>query len=287
MKLYVIGNGFDLAHNLKTKYTDYRDFIKTKLRTNYKWDTILNFYPENYEFWSDIEYNVCKIDKELFSFLKNSYRFGFLDDLFRYVYESFHSFILGVESKVCITKPYFTLDTNSIFLTFNYTTTLETVYKVSKRNIIHIHNDIGGGALELLYGVKNNSPCIIGHSPFAGDYAIEDINDKEYVEYVEKTTKQCDKNITEKHIIDFLLKHKKDISEIVFYGFSFSITDKSYVRMIFTTFNDSAIKTRIYYKIKNKHTDSEEILSIKNKIRNSGIDPDKFEFINCDGARTI
>lgn len=29
MKGYVIGNGFDLSHGMKTKYTDFYEYLKT------------------------------------------------------------------------------------------------------------------------------------------------------------------------------------------------------------------------------------------------------------------
>lgn len=40
-RLFIIGNGFDLAHNLPTNYLDYRTFLKSS--------------PENANFYLDME----------------------------------------------------------------------------------------------------------------------------------------------------------------------------------------------------------------------------------------
>ena len=39
MKLFIIGNGFDIAHNLNTSYGDFRDYLE----------------KENWEFLSSLE----------------------------------------------------------------------------------------------------------------------------------------------------------------------------------------------------------------------------------------
>ena len=35
-KLYIIGNGFDLNHELKTRYTDFKEWLKNKKPNIYK-----------------------------------------------------------------------------------------------------------------------------------------------------------------------------------------------------------------------------------------------------------
>ena len=66
MKLYVIGNGFDLAHGLKTSYHDYYSFVKDNANKENGWDIILDYYPKDHEFWSDAETNICLIDRNRF-----------------------------------------------------------------------------------------------------------------------------------------------------------------------------------------------------------------------------
>ncbi len=51
-KLYIIGNGFDMQHGIKSKYSDFREYIETK-------DESLKAKPEEYfdsdVLWSNFE----------------------------------------------------------------------------------------------------------------------------------------------------------------------------------------------------------------------------------------
>lgn len=279
MTLYVIGNGFDLAHDLRTSYCHYKDFIKDNLKRYYKWDAILDFYPEDYEFWSDIEYNVCKINKEHYLKLKKLFSFGLLDELYRRIHESFEKFILNRESAIFSLKPKFEFDDDSYFFTFNYTTVLEDVYKIDKKRITYIHNDISGPAMDILYNIQNHAPCIIGHSSLESDYVVQKelLNDKEYLDYVKTTTKDCELLLKQKGILNFLKDERFQIDKVVFYGLSFSITDRKYIEAIFNTLR-SETKYIVFYKESNK-VDSLSLL--RQRISDYGININKIEFIEC------
>ena len=122
MKLYIIGNGFDLAHRLKTKYSDYRDFLRKKNKK--EWNIIFEYYPDNYPFWSDIELRICSLNPLRFlEMLKAKRLFNIgsdLDDLLKAIHDSFESFIIEAEKDVDKTKPKFILSNDALFLTFNY-----------------------------------------------------------------------------------------------------------------------------------------------------------------------
>lgn len=291
MKMYVIGNGFDLAHDLKTRYPDYKNYIKSHLKNNQSWEIVLDFYPDNYEFWSDIEYNVCNINKELYFKLKRLYGSGFLDDLERQIHDSFENFILGVESEALLMEQHFQLDCNSIFLSFNYTTVLKDIYHVSEKNIVYIHNNISGPALKLIYGLSENTPCIIGHSPIKGDYNIcndkEMLCDEEYLDYINSTTKRCEENIKKRRLNKIIKDNFDKITELVFYGFSFSITDKIYIQYLFNMFSDKDISIKIFYKLENNQTESDAIALLKRKLLQAGVTNKNVVFLNCDSTKSI
>ena len=58
MKLFIVGNGFDIAHGMKTSYKDFREFLKTTEKGRY----LLNLYPVDDEIWSDFESNICMLN---------------------------------------------------------------------------------------------------------------------------------------------------------------------------------------------------------------------------------
>lgn len=289
MTLYVVGNGFDLAHGLNTGYCHYRDFIKENLTRYYKWEIILDFYPEEYEFWSDIEYNVCMINKEHYYSLKKLFSFGLLDDLFRQIHISFEKFILNRESDIFSLKPIFKFDNNSYFFSFNYTTVLEDVYKIDKKRITYVHNDISGPALNILYNIQNHSPCIVGHSPIEEDYVSHDdlLKDKEYADYVRFTTKDSEALLDQKGIKKFLKENKSIIDKVVFYGFSFSITDKTYSKAIFDALDDGKTSIHVFYKVPKDMERDEYLSSFKKRISDCSIDIKNIEFIDCKGITKI
>lgn len=291
MKLYIIGNGFDLAHGLKTTYKDYKTFIKERISSNYKWECVLNFYPDDYDFWSDIEYYVCNFNLDLYFSLKRIYSFGLLDELYRQVRSSFEKFILIAESKMLLTKPVFSLDKNAFFITFNYTTTLEQLYKIPHDRIIYLHNDIAGPALDILYNIPNHQPCVIGHSSIPANYFhYSDIRlktDNEYLDFVKNTTKDCENIIKKRKLDEFLSNNKDKIDEVIFYGFSFSITDKPYIDLIFKELKNPQIVYKVYYKVQNQETPKVCVLRFKEKLKKLGIDCQKIIFINSDGVEGL
>ena len=56
MALYILGNGFDLAHGLKTRYSDFRDYLAKKQRNKISslLDTLESVYDQD-KLWSDFE----------------------------------------------------------------------------------------------------------------------------------------------------------------------------------------------------------------------------------------
>ena len=160
--LNIIGNGFDLHHNIPTKYADYREW----LYINGSCRTILNCHSQNDDpFWSDVE-NGLKIDCnkfvkyyiEAFNFvdvspghlidqnqevvdkvnaLRNTYdEYTFLTgvEFYNWLYETYYSAISDTKKD----DLFYSGDKN-FFVNFNYTLTLEDLYNVDKESILHIH----------------------------------------------------------------------------------------------------------------------------------------------------
>lgn len=61
--LYVIGNGFDLWHELPTKYTDFYAFAAIHLDDL---EQYLNLEPNSETLWNNFEANLGKFDSDIF-----------------------------------------------------------------------------------------------------------------------------------------------------------------------------------------------------------------------------
>ncbi|MDR2084654.1 MAG: bacteriophage abortive infection AbiH family protein [Bacteroidales bacterium] len=153
-RLYVIGNGFDLHHGLRTQYSDFQAYLKKQNPSLlYLLDSCFSV-----DLWSDFESNLSKLDiAEIFADnedllpddnsdrdgdkyvfidkmeqIKNNLTVGLRDEL--------RNWILALDYPSDIDRIKLNLDTNATFLTFNYSDTLERLYKINSDHIIHIHN---------------------------------------------------------------------------------------------------------------------------------------------------
>ena len=177
--LYIIGNGFDIYHNLPTKFSDFGKYVREN-------DSELNYYLECYfdykSLWNEFEKVLSELDisevisdnKELFPD-EESDRTGDLhilgdkttlivETLTTGLRKSLRDYLLQI--KFPNPKSLLNLDKNAIFLTFNYTDTLERFYKIEANKIKYIHNK---AKIEKYirpdeYYLKDESDIIIGHA---------------------------------------------------------------------------------------------------------------------------
>lgn len=151
-KLYIIGNGFDLWHGLPTGYEHFYEFAKQLL------DDIEDYYSFEIAHsgpWHNFENSLGSFDWEYFYDAHNhidvtseSFRrsevYGLEDDLTEQadnyveaIKESFREWIEGIDVSVANKK--LTFPQNAKFITFNYTSTLQSIYGISDEKVFHIH----------------------------------------------------------------------------------------------------------------------------------------------------
>lgn len=123
------------------------------------------------------------------------------------------------------------IEPNSIFLNFNYTSTLDKIYKVNSEKILYIHNK----------AVNEDSVLIIGHSrQFNDEQAFSRYNDKysdpriaQGNDLIDEYFKATYKN-TETIIADNItfFKNLVCVNEVYVLGHSISSVDISYFQLI-------------------------------------------------------
>jgi hypothetical protein len=151
-KLYVIGNGFDLWHGLPTRYGQFYEFAKETL------DELGNYYSLDVTQagpWHDFEnsladfnwseffdaHNHIDVDSESF---RPSFVYGLEDDLTEQadqhveaIRECFQEWVGGID--VSGAERRLALTEDARFITFNYTSTLESIYGIDDDKVLHIH----------------------------------------------------------------------------------------------------------------------------------------------------
>ena len=173
-ELFIIGNGFDLAHGLPTSYLDFHDWLDIKT-PDFERDLSDTYGGE---LWSNLEEqlaypDVQHIENEICQSYENS--FGSLtedDGTLTYnaeetiesvlPYQSFRCDLLDKVKRwaqcidadeLCSVKKAVDLPADSLYFTFNYTMTLERVYHIPESRICHIHGMVEGA-----------DPVVLGHA---------------------------------------------------------------------------------------------------------------------------
>ena len=251
-KLYVIGNGFDLAHKIPSTFNPDFKNIALKYESGYQcfWDL---YQTENEDIWSDFEnllgrpdFNVLEDIFEGYAPDYSSDRESDRDDIINQVsingnlkeaVSEFASkadaYLDNVNRMESFEK---LLDASGYYISFNYTHTLENVYNIPKKQVLHIHGEVGKNNLELGFPEGDFKPEKYKYDvrqKGKGPYAIFDIDD--YVNQIEdyyiatayrelvNKCKTFSKPVNVDLLIDFLEKNHVEVETIIVYGHSCAI----------------------------------------------------------------
>lgn len=209
--LFIIGNGFDLSHGMKTSYEHFRLYLKENYpnasfdgcvpegittpdgdisyaaidTVGFLIEVISNAEPDG-EKWSDLETSIGYLDldeylddwsdddNEWHKVYRNQDVASNLTGTILEITGYFSEWVDTIEVDEFIPKRSFFELINGeedFFLTFNYTQTLESLYNAV--NICHVHGEQGG---ELLFGHGNDKDYTdkyIGEYTGAEDYILD------------------------------------------------------------------------------------------------------------------
>ena len=237
--LFIIGNGFDLAHWIKSQYSDYAKWVRQ--RSNYRLVQMMEiFFSNNRDFWGDIEKALGEYDEEEIvdwcspdegiDYDHPTRSVAAIEDgpdwLFKPILDEFlEAFNQWVESiDMNDAKAKFDLPAESRYLSFNYTETLEKIYSIPQENILHIH----GSRLK-------HDNYIIGHNqPRDPNDAYEDEVEllfkqdtwSKVIAWMNELVKDTDGIIKDNRAFFNLLD---DITKVVVIGHSFYPVDYPYM----------------------------------------------------------
>lgn len=284
MKLFIIGNGFDKGHGLKTNYWDFRIYLKNLYPDFlYSFEQHYYIYPGmNNEtkrrlLWNELELNLANIDEDIIigdalsiEMDLESGDVGIEDTLYNYFTDEYSYIDLLAKYlkqwvrtiRIRDIQPQTTLINNvnnSLYITFNYTAVLEKVYKINEEKIIHIH-----GSLH-----KRDDEPILGHGNQDRINKIQEKQQKAEREFDEKEISIC-RVIKDYYIHTFKDVNKymyklfclieKDIDEIDVIGHSVAGVDILYFKNI-DIFTKQKAQWKVYY-----HSESERKRILKNLV---------------------
>ena len=170
--LIIIGNGFDLAHDLKTSYPDFKADVKEKgekydlphiISTNYLLQSLLN---DEFDLWSDIEVTYFNI---LTNFNDRAYLQKYyngvhkyrnikgLNDSFEKIKKYLEIYLTEIEQGFAKIRNYEKIfqeldNDKTVVVNFNYTNTVKNYISHTNIELIHIHGELNNTENPIIFG---------------------------------------------------------------------------------------------------------------------------------------
>ena len=302
-KLYVIGNGFDLHHGIQSSYFNFKDFLE---ENDPDVINVVDTYLGNIEdFWWNFEKSLAYLDEDQILDHTSNYLVSYgaddwsdanhhdsqyeinriIESLTRGLKQNFIDWVLQIEIKHKKNQ-LLDLEKNSLFLSFNYTSTLEKLYQIN--NINHIH------------GKAIDSDLILGHDYKKPDNKPDlekirrELGEEVYNEYLEELSED-DVRVTEgrdiinsyftdtyKPTSDIIKENKaffakmKTIGEIIIIGHSLEDVDMPYFEEIFKSIHNSNSKWTVSYH------DEKHIPKHRQALKNIGVKNEQINNVRMD-----
>ncbi|MCS6159226.1 bacteriophage abortive infection AbiH family protein [Shewanella baltica] len=158
-KLYIIGNGFDLHHRLPTSYSGFREYLRVHNSSIFDiLSSVISYPSSDNDIWSRFEENLSFIDLDYLEDLVSEYiPSPSSDDYFRDLAachresetiifslteglrNEFSNYIQLACTYNVKSSQFLNIDQNAIYMSFNYTKTLEDHYGINSNKILYIH----------------------------------------------------------------------------------------------------------------------------------------------------
>lgn len=296
--LFVIGNGFDLHHGIPSKYDDFRDFLNVRDKD------LLTLIEEHLlhregELWKDFESTLACLNKDSIEDHASNFIPSYGEDEWSesghhdYEYEidkivtdltdslkcKLSEWIFEINLDVYDRKLNY-INPDSHYLTFNYTQTLQSLYAVPDKNILHIH-----GKSE-----SQNSSLVLGHgdnpikqkklsSSFDNDEDIRIVQGQQSIEeYFKLSYKPTDKIISDNK--DFFMRLSQ-IDKVIILGHSMSDVDLPYFKRILQSTNPKNTIWQISY------FGEPEKIRLQEQIKKLGIKPDMICYYKIENITAV
>lgn len=267
--LHIIGNGFDLAHKLPTSYWDYYQFLKqngegwfVNMMENY-FDHRPSLYNHHKQplntLWSDLEAALGEYSVDgIYKFLCEGHEFDIdhpnlqsdaieaeLEHHFvktkEQFQETFTDWCKSINVKTATKRQFKHFDPNGLFLTFNYSDTLEQVYGIPSAQILHIHGRSANHNERLIIG--HNNPANMPNN-IKDDFVNHHKNYKDIVDTI-NDLKKDQSSIIQRH--NKFFARLSTIDKVVVYGHSMADVDRPYFDAVKAHVHPDALWHLSYY----------------------------------------
>lgn len=292
-QLYIIGNGFDLHHKFRSGLADYGKWLMDKHPNIYysfeEWFDIPVYdeddnqqYKEWKNWWSYFEQRLGELS--IRNYIEDASFRAFneavqveerraydtyaseriadteLSNLIYQIKGTFREWINSLHPG----ERWFKLpieQISSAFLTFNYTSTLESIYEIPRDSILYIHGSIDSDEYILGHGLSYQE---VEENCESGEECPNDLSVKEMEQWYNAHSDDFMTEQAKKVAIERMIDLRKDVEQIIdenrsffnqlssietihIWGFSFSPIDLPYLYAILSQVNRRTIQWEINY----------------------------------------
>lgn len=290
-QLYIIGNGFDIHHDIPSQYSNYCEWLEENDADLI--ERLRNFYNvDNKEWWSQFEIELGYpdmseyIEKVTFenqpdygsdNFRDRDYHVGQIaaedeiGTLVATIKETFADWVASLplpqsDKKIRIDK------NDAFFINFNYTNTLQKIYNIKPSDILFIHGNVTLGKDLVLGHNRSYNELDTEFSPELPE-PPENLDSEDLAEWYDEIYGNAEDYIHQsvrEEVVSQICRLRKDTQSIIktnqevfkalkntqtvhIYGLSFSSVDLPYIDKIINEVNVSTTKWEVsYYSDKDK-----------------------------------
>lgn len=285
--LYIIGNGFDLYHDLPSRYSDFRSWLLHKDK-NHRYDEFVRVMEKIFPLETNQDMLWCNFENALGQHnarmtyveyhaeannIASTYEDKEMIREIKTTCDAIRPNMTNWAKQIPITnkKQWFKLDEKSWYITFNYTRVLEEVYKIPKGQICHVH------------GATNDSSYVV-----TGHNSEEDLTDRydnpndQYEQtmrqMIETFNEQGKKPENQMEKLSKFLSKRPSITDVVVIGHSLDKVDMPYFKKIveliqantqwhFTIHNESKDKFTIFNFLEDLRIQTQTIIQRGSDIK--------------------
>lgn len=272
--LFIIGNGFDIWNRLPTSYRDFNEEYKDHL------DEHINYFND----FCDIDSDWANFEESLGSFNEDEFHdnvamqpsleelgdeskllYGYEDEvtikkeeLVGDITKAFKNWIRSVDVNFAQKLMHFELP--AFFINFNYTSTLQDVYKVPDFRILHIHGSVERG---IIFGHGSNAD--LEKNGYESDEPWFDETEKEVGKVLGIFHKPVGEILEQNRAT---LEGYDDVDNIAVIGHSINEIDIQYFQCILDAYSDADWQN---YNYENIDEGIDEVSETHNKLIALGV----------------
>lgn len=286
--LYIIGNGFDKHHNIKSGYWDFHTWLLIKDKKLV--EDIDELYNYDQDLWGNFEVELGNLDiaekaHEIYSEhtanpLSDHYDREYHDgqivagDTIGGIYNKIRAYFPEWVKSLGDADPRMKLklEEDSFFITFNYTDTLINLYRIPEKDILFIHGRSATDGDKLVLGHGKSADQVKAES----EKGINENTEMPYVETVWAIERQVNmmRKQTEKIIADnqAVWDSLMNVEHIYIYGCSLTDVDLPYFRTIASVVDRTIVKWDVNAFGKDIEAYEADCQHKKQFIKNLGVD---------------